>query len=270
MVNGERGSGLRRVAGLVAGVGALGLLLGGVATATIPTSTTGQVAACYRVSSGALRVIDVQKGQRCGAGERLLTWGPSWVWRGAYNPKAAYAPGSVVVVNGSSYVARVAVPKGRAPSGTGTSYWGLLASVSAHNHDDRYSTEAEVATALSGKANVIHNHNDVYYTKDEVNGAFGLTRLYVDYWKPVAFGHISENGGVMNSTPGLTSRWIAANGWYEITIPGVTYSSDRYVTIVTTVWGFNFSYNPTTGTNGGKLIVAMTERSEFSFVTFAT
>ena len=87
MVNGERGSGLRRVAGLVAGVGALGLLLGGVATATIPTSTTGQVAACYRVSTGALRVIDVQKRQRCARGERLLTWGPSYVWRGAYNAR---------------------------------------------------------------------------------------------------------------------------------------------------------------------------------------
>ena len=131
MVNGERGSMLRRVAGLVAGVGALGLLLGGVATATIPTSTTGQVAACYRVSSGALRVIDVQKKQRCGAGERLLTWGPSYAWRGAYNARLAYPAGSVVVVSGSSYVARVAVPKGRAPSGTGTASWGLLAAAGA-------------------------------------------------------------------------------------------------------------------------------------------
>ena len=98
-----------------------------MATATIPTSTTGQVAACYRVSSGALRVSDLQKKQRCVAGERLLTWGPSYVWRGAYNPKLAYPAGSVVLSNGSSYVARVAVPKGRAPSGTGTASWGLLA-----------------------------------------------------------------------------------------------------------------------------------------------
>ena len=72
-------------------------------------------------------MIDVQKKQRCVAGERLLTWGPSYVWRGAYNARVAYPAGSVVVSNGSSYVARVAVPKGRAPSGTGTSYWGLLA-----------------------------------------------------------------------------------------------------------------------------------------------
>ena len=131
MVNRERGSGLRRVAGLVAGVGALGLLLGGVATATIPTSTTGQIAACYRVSTGALRVIDVQKKQKCVAGERLLTWGPSYTWRGTYNARLAYAAGSVVVVNGSSYVARVAVPKGRAPSGTGNTSWGLLAAAGA-------------------------------------------------------------------------------------------------------------------------------------------
>ena len=93
MVNRERGSRLRRVAGLVAGVGVLGLLLGGVATATIPTSTTGQVAACYRVSSGALRVIDVQKKQRCVAGERLLTWGPSYLWRGASTRRPRMRPG---------------------------------------------------------------------------------------------------------------------------------------------------------------------------------
>ena len=155
MVNRERGSRLRRVAGLVAGVGALGLLLGGVATATIPTSTTGQVAACYRVNGGALRVIDVQKKQRCAKGERLLTWGPSWVWRGTYNPKLAYVPGSVVVSNASSYVARVAVPKGRAPSGTGTSYWGLLASVGVHNHDDRYYTEAEGDARYPAKAELL-------------------------------------------------------------------------------------------------------------------
>ena len=37
----------------------------------------------------------------------------------------------MVVVNGSSYVARVAVPKGRAPSGTGTASWGLLAAAGA-------------------------------------------------------------------------------------------------------------------------------------------
>ena len=122
----RRGS-LKRVAGLVGGVAALGLLLGGVATATIPMSTTGQYVACYRTSTGAVRMIDVQKGGRCYGGEKKIAWGPSYLWKGNYNPAAAYNPGAVVLLNGSSYVARLAVPKGQAPAGTGTTYWGLLA-----------------------------------------------------------------------------------------------------------------------------------------------
>jgi hypothetical protein len=117
----------KRVAGLVVGIGALGLLLGGVATATIPMSTTGQYVACYRTSTGAMRMIDVQKGQNCYRGEKKIAWGPTYLWKGTYNPAAAYNPGAVVLLNGSSYVARLAVPKGQVPAGTGTTYWGLLA-----------------------------------------------------------------------------------------------------------------------------------------------
>ena len=43
------------------------------------------------------------------------------------------------------------------------------ASESGHTHDDRYYTESEVNTLLSGKSDTSHNHDDRYYTETEVN-----------------------------------------------------------------------------------------------------
>ena len=41
-----------------------------------------------------------------------------------------------------------------------------------HNHDDRYYTETEVDTLLSGKAAAVHNHDDRYYTETEIDTMF--------------------------------------------------------------------------------------------------
>lgn len=42
--------------------------------------------------------------------------------------------------------------------------------VEAHNHDDRYYTEAEVDGKLFGKADANHTHDDRYYTEAEMDG----------------------------------------------------------------------------------------------------
>jgi hypothetical protein len=42
-----------------------------------------------------------------------------------------------------------------------------------HIHDDRYYTETETDTLLSGKAATSHNHNDIYYTKTEIDAIYG-------------------------------------------------------------------------------------------------
>ncbi len=44
---------------------------------------------------------------------------------------------------------------------------------SAHTHDDRYYTEAEVNSLLGGKAGNSHTHDDRYYTEAEVNNLLG-------------------------------------------------------------------------------------------------
>jgi hypothetical protein len=44
----------------------------------------------------------------------------------------------------------------------------------AHNHDDRYYTEAEMDTALAAKSDTGHTHDDRYFTESEVTAALGL------------------------------------------------------------------------------------------------
>lgn len=45
----------------------------------------------------------------------------------------------------------------------------ISSTISGHSHDNRYYTESEVDTKLSGKSNVGHTHDDRYYTESEVN-----------------------------------------------------------------------------------------------------
>ena len=47
--------------------------------------------------------------------------------------------------------------------------WISQTEVPSHTHDDRYYTESEVDTKLSGKAASSHTHDDRYYTETEVN-----------------------------------------------------------------------------------------------------
>ncbi len=44
---------------------------------------------------------------------------------------------------------------------------------SAHTHDDRYYTEAEINNLLGGKANNSHSHDNRYYTEAEINSLLG-------------------------------------------------------------------------------------------------
>ena len=46
----------------------------GMAVAAVPDSVTGAITACYRPSTGAMRIIDAQAGKKCASGEAALTW----------------------------------------------------------------------------------------------------------------------------------------------------------------------------------------------------
>lgn len=119
----------RFAAGVVVGL----VAAGGIAMASIPDSRSGQVTACYRTSDpnkGALRVIDAQAGQTCRGGEARLTWDSTRLtWRGEWNPTTQYVRGDIVVVAGSSYLARSSNTGSSPP--TSPTVWGLLAQAGA-------------------------------------------------------------------------------------------------------------------------------------------
>lgn len=80
---------------------------------------------------------------------------------------------ATVTNSGSEYnaVFNFGIPKGDA----GTTSWEGITdkpetfTPSAHTHDDRYYTENEVDTALSGKSDTGHTHDDRYYTENETD-----------------------------------------------------------------------------------------------------
>jgi hypothetical protein len=111
--------------GFAAGVLVAGLVAGtGVAIAAIPSTTTSTFTACVNKSSGVVRMIDYQAGKRCTSRELAVSWGKGYRYRGTWTPATVYLAQDVVVVNGSSYVAKLT---SRAKSPTRyTAYWGLL------------------------------------------------------------------------------------------------------------------------------------------------
>lgn len=98
---------------------------GGVAIASIPSSTTGQITACVKSSTGAVRIIDAQSGKHCAAGEATLNWSKGYTYRGAWSASTSYRVLDVVTSGGSSYLAK-APSHGNAPV-TSPASWGVLA-----------------------------------------------------------------------------------------------------------------------------------------------
>lgn len=112
-----------RVGALLLGIFALG---GSAAVASIPQGNIYN--ACRNLTTGALRVIDPGKGDKCVAGEGFLSWS-RWSYRGSWLSGAQYRFADVVTYQGSSYIARLPPPLGTVPTNAG--YWGLLASKGA-------------------------------------------------------------------------------------------------------------------------------------------
>jgi hypothetical protein len=79
------------VAGLLAGSLIVSLVAGGFAAASIPTAKTKVIATCRNTKTGALRVIDLDKRQKCTKSEAALSWNAQGV-RGL--PGAAGAAGT--------------------------------------------------------------------------------------------------------------------------------------------------------------------------------
>jgi hypothetical protein len=122
--------------GLALGLAVPGILVGGSALASIPTTGSHVIYACRSIApgsgAGTLRVIDYQARQRCRTSERLVSWNASGV-RGATGPVGGTgAPGPT----------GVAGPKGD-PGAPAAAYWARVSGNGA-------------VTASSGGVTVAH------------------------------------------------------------------------------------------------------------------
>lgn len=128
---GSRGSS-RRIGGVVVTLVAGLLAGGGLAWAAIPHSSTGVISGCYQTGGatpGALRVIDFEAGQRCSAGETLLTWNQTGInFKGAWVATTAYTKNDAVTYAGSSFLAKA---KSTGVFPTDTRKWAVLAAQGA-------------------------------------------------------------------------------------------------------------------------------------------
>ena len=109
--------------------------------------------------------------------------------------------------------------------------------------------DAEVTSAIAthaGKANVHHTR---YTDAEAANAALSHPEIVTQYdfldhiygglhsGRAIAFGTINGDGTVASATPNVSSRWDNAWQCFEITIDGITYEWQSYVTVVTPVTG---------------------------------
>lgn len=119
---------LNRATGKAVAIAAAVTVLGagGAGLAAIPDAGTGVIHGCYSKTTGALRLIDPSKRQRCASSERAVTWDQAGLtWQGSWNATVAYQANNTVSYNGSSYLA-VKANKGKPPAAN-ASVWALLA-----------------------------------------------------------------------------------------------------------------------------------------------
>lgn len=87
-------------------------------------------------------------------------------------------------------------------------------------------------------------------------------------WMPIAFGIVDRNGGFVNNRQrGFNSANVGSDNFYEITVTGQNYDSNRFVAQVTPVntgSGAGDCPTPTsalTSSSGGQLLIEMYDRN---------
>ena len=92
--------------------------------AGVPNGNT--FSGCRTTSTGALRIIDPSRHQKCHAGETALTW-TAWKWRGNWAASKSYATGDVVSAGGMTFLAIANSPAGNPPA-TKPKLWAFIGS----------------------------------------------------------------------------------------------------------------------------------------------
>jgi len=209
------------VAGMASTVTAL--VVGGVAWATIPNSTTGTITACYPTSGaskGALRVIDAQAGAHCLAGEGTITWPTrGFRWRGTWSGVTAYGTNDVVRYNGAAYVA---LKPGTNVIPTDTTYWSLMVSKGDSGATGAQGAAAPAPTVRQielGPAVIADDGIGFEYPQIDVHDCAHLTITIERFTNPAVAGVLIEASqagvptGIVANEPNSGSVWGSGQFW---------------------------------------------------------
>jgi len=95
-------------------------------------------------------------------------------------------------------------------------------SPTAHDHDERYYTESETDTLLSGKSNTAHTHDDRYYTESEMTTllAAKADSTTLSGHTGNATVHVTQTDKDNWNKPSITisaTKPTDGSVWYEIT-----------------------------------------------------
>lgn len=117
----------------------------------------------------------------------------------------------------------------------------------SHNHDDRYFTESEVTTLLSGKSDTGHTHDDRYYTEAEVTSFLSgkANTSHTHAASDITSGTlaIARGGTNLSSTP--TNGQVLIGNGTGYTLANITAGPN--VTITNSAGGISISAATTGG-----------------------
>jgi len=117
----------------------------------------------------------------------------------------------------------------------------------SHNHDDRYFTETEVTTLLSGKSDTGHTHDDRYYTEAEVTSFLSgkANTSHTHAASDITSGTlpIARGGTNLSSTPTNGQVLIGNGSGYTL----ATITAGPNVTITNSAGGISISAATTGG-----------------------
>lgn len=125
----------------------------------------------------------------------------------------------------------------------------VAADLPSHTHDDRYYTESEIDTKLSGKSDTSHTHDKI------VNGNYGASVSSDGYVLPVGNSWIGKQGTPWNTAyitnvhgtadNATTAKNVTSNGIGSADVARHVWFSDN-ATETLRVHNDNFKYNPST------------------------
>lgn len=141
---------------------------------------------------------------------------------------------------------------------------------SAHTHDDRYFTESEVTTLLSGKASTAHTHDDRYYTESEVDALLAAVSNVPDRQVFDASGTWTKPTGFSANAFAVIEAWGAGGSGGKGSTKGAGGGGGGYVKKTVALSSLGSTETVTIGAGGAAVTTANTDGANGGNTTFGS